>query len=131
DVPQIVSGLPSDGYGRGSVAPILPNEPTLFFVSGVQNICQNVAAKVVDAPTGTEPTGVKQWVSSDPDAAILDFVSSIMALPPSDDRFAPSRAVLASHFASALKQPGITPTEALRSTFVMACTSPSSVSVGL
>ena len=28
------SGLPSDGYGRGAVAPVLPNQPTLFFRAG-------------------------------------------------------------------------------------------------
>src|SRR5205823_1611047 len=41
--PLIVSGLPSDAYGRGAVAPILPNEPTLFFRAGLENICENVA----------------------------------------------------------------------------------------
>jgi hypothetical protein len=30
-IAEIVSGLPSDGYGRGSIAPVLPNDPTLFY----------------------------------------------------------------------------------------------------
>ncbi|MGH7269974.1 MAG: hypothetical protein ACREJ3_06045, partial [Polyangiaceae bacterium] len=33
-IPEIVSGLPSDGYGRGAVAPVLPNQPTLFYRAG-------------------------------------------------------------------------------------------------
>ncbi len=38
-IPAIVSGLPSDAYGRGALEPILPNQPTLFFVAGLENIC--------------------------------------------------------------------------------------------
>ena len=37
---QIVGGLPSDGYGRGAVAPVLPNVPSLFYRSGTENICE-------------------------------------------------------------------------------------------
>jgi hypothetical protein len=130
--PLIVSGLPSDAYGRGAAAPILPNEPSLFFRAGLENLCENVAAEVVDPPAGTQlPAGAKQWSSAQPDAAIADFVAVLMALPPSDARAAPSRAALSSHFQSALGQPGVTPTQALRSTFVVACTAPSAASVGL
>ncbi len=130
--PLIVSGLPSDAYGRGAAAPILPNEPSLFFRAGIENLCENVAAEVVDPAEGAQPpAGAKQWSSAQPDAAIVDFVSVLMALPASDPRAAPSRAALSSHFRSALGQPGVTPTQALRSTFVVACTAPSAVTVGL
>jgi hypothetical protein len=128
-VAEIVSGLPSDAYGRGSVAPILPNDPTLFFRAGMENICETVAGQVIDAvPLAV---GVKQWSSAQPDAAIADFVSTVMALTPSDPRAAPARAILKSHFTSAMQQPGIHATDALRSTFVVACLAPSAVSVGL
>ena len=30
-IAQIVSGMPSDGYGRGATIPVLPNQPTLFY----------------------------------------------------------------------------------------------------
>jgi hypothetical protein len=128
---DIVSGLPSDAYGRGAVAPILPNEPTVFYLAGLQNICEGVAAQVIDAPAGSQPPEVKQWSSADPDAAIREFVSGVMALAPSDERAASAEALLKSHFDDALLQPGITATDALRSTFVVACLSPSSISVGL
>jgi hypothetical protein len=127
-IPQIVSGLPSDGYGRGSVAPVLPNDPTLFFRAGIENICVAVASLVVDA--AKPQAGVKQWSSASPDQAMGDFVSVVMGLPPSDPRAAPSLAILESHNAAALVQ-GASAADALRSTFVVACLAPSSVSIGL
>jgi hypothetical protein len=54
-----------------------------------------------------------------------------MGLPPSDLRAGPSTALLASHYQSALARSGVTPTQALRSTFVVACVAPSTVSIGL
>ncbi len=128
-IPEIVSGLPSDAYGRGSVAPVLPNQPTLFFRAGVENICEAVAVQVVDATTAQ--AGVKQWSSTQPDAAIADFVGTVMGLASSDPRFSASQALLKAHFAAATQTAGITATQALRSTFVVACLAPSAVSIGL
>jgi hypothetical protein len=129
--PAIVSGLPSDAYGRGAVAPILPNQPTLFFRAGVENICEAIAAQVVDAPVGSRPAGAQVWSSTQPDAAIADFVSIVMALTPSDPRSPTAQSLLKAHFTAASQQPGITATQALQSTFVVACVAPSAVSVGL
>ena len=129
-IPAIVSGLPSDAYGRGAVAPILPNEPTLFFRAGIENICESLAAEVVDPVSGA-PSTAKHWSSADPDAAIDAFVHEVMALPSSDPRAEPAAALLKAHFASALEQPGITRADALRSTFVVACSAPSTISIGL
>jgi hypothetical protein len=128
---EIVSGLPSDGYGRGAVAPILPNQPTLFFRAGVENICGTLAAQVIDALPGSAPPGARQWSSAHPDSAIADFVHDVMGLPPSDPRAGASQAALNAHFASALQRAGTTPSQALQSTFVVACLSPSVVSMGL
>lgn len=129
-VPVIASGLPSDGYGRGSTEPVLPNAPTLFFRAGLENICSAVAAQVIDVTAAKQVAGVKQWSSADPDSAIADFVSLIMALPSSDARAAPAAALLHGHYGDALAQ-GATATNALRSTFVTACLAPSFVSIGL
>jgi hypothetical protein len=129
-IAQIVSGLPSDAYGRGTVAPILPNEPTLFFRAGLENICEGVASQVVDAAPSA-PAGAKQWSSGQVDAALDDFVTIVMALSASDSRAPGARGILQSHFTSALAQPGTTPTDALRSTFVVACLAPSAISIGL
>jgi hypothetical protein len=130
-IPEIVSGLPSDGYGRGSVAPVLPNQPTLFFRAATENICEAVAVQVIDVPTAKQTPGVKQWSSSQSTAAIGDFVSTLMGLTTPDPRTAPATALLQQHYQSALQQQGITPTQALQSTFITACLAPTFVSIGM
>jgi hypothetical protein len=128
----IAAGLPSDAYGRGATLPLLPNEPTLFFRAGVENICENLAGEVIDPmPRSGSYAGERRWSSSRPTEAIADFVSTLMGLPPSDPRAEPSRSALTSHYQSALARPGVSPTQALRSTFVVACVAPSTVSIGL
>ena len=133
-IPEIVSGLPSDGYGRGAVAPVLPNQPTLFYRAGTENICAAVAALVIDAPTKAPatpavPTPIR-WSSAQPTAAIEDFVQIVMALPSADARAAQAQTLLTAHFTSAT-QSGASASDALKSTFVAACMAPSAVSVGL
>ena len=130
-IPEIVSGLPSDGYGRGAVAPVLPNDPTLFFRAATENICENVAKQVIDVPTSKQTAGVKQWTSSQSAVAIADFVSLVMGLTSGDPRASQANALLTQHYQSALQQKGTTPTEALQSTFIAACLSPSFVSIGM
>jgi len=129
-IAQIVSGLPSDGYGRGSTIPVLPNQPTLFFRAGLENICASVAAIVVDPQGKTGQTPLKVWTGTQPDAAIADFVSTIMALPASDARAAQATTILKSHFTSAVGT-GASATTALQSTFTAACLSPSFTGIGL
>jgi hypothetical protein len=129
-IPEIVSGLPSDAYGRGAPVPILPTQPTLFFRAATENICTAIAAQVID-PVGTPAAGVTPWSSAQPDAAIADFVGTVMGLTPADPRSAPATTLLQSHFASALAQAGISATAALQSTFVVACLAPSAVSIGM
>ena len=129
-IPEIVSGLPSDGYGRGAVAPVLPNASTLFYRAGTENICESVAALVIDVPTNQQTTGVKQWSSTEPTPAISDFVQILMGLTPSDPRSASATQILTSHFTSAV-QSGASPSNALKSTFTAACLAPTSISIGL
>ena len=129
-VPEIVAGLPSDGYGRGAPAPVLPNEPTLFYRAGTENICEAAAALVIDVPTAKQTANVKQWSSAQPGPAVADFVQIVMGLPPSDPRAAAAQALLQTHFTAAV-QGGATATAALQSTFVTACLAPSAVSIGM
>jgi hypothetical protein len=130
-IPEIVSGLPSDGYGRGAVAPVLPNQPTLFFRAATENICETVATQVIDVPTSKQVAGVMQWSSAQPSAAITDFVSLVMGLTTPDPRTVPATALLNQHYQSALQQQGTTPTQALQSTFIAACLAPTFVSIGM
>lgn len=129
-IPQIVSGFPSDGYGRGSTEPVLPNAPTLFYRAGIENLCTAISASVIDVATAKRDPGVTVWSSTDPDAAIADFVSIVMALVPSDPRAAPATMLLKGHFTAAQEQ-GASASDALKSTFVTACLAPSAISIGL
>jgi hypothetical protein len=125
-----VSGLPSDGYGRGSTAPVLPNQPSLFYRAGTENVCASIAGSVIDVATSKQTAGVTYWSSTDPNTAIAAFVGEIMGLVPSDPRAAPATSILTSHFTTAMQQ-GATASNALKSTFIAACLAPSAVSIGL
>ena len=127
---QIVSGMPSDGYGRGATIPVLPNQPTLFYRGGLENICLAVSALVIDAAPNSAQPNAKNWSSTEPDAAIADFVSQIMGLTSGDSRAAEANAALTAEYQSALAQK-VTPTQALQSTFVTACLSPSFIGIGM
>jgi hypothetical protein len=129
-VAQIASGLPSDGYGRGATMPVLPNQPTLFYRAGTENICEAVAAQVIDVKAAAAVPGVMTWSSTSPEAAVADFVNIVMGLVTSDPRSSPAITLLKQHFAAAVQQ-GATASDALKSTFVTACLAPSSISIGL
>ncbi len=129
-IDEISGGLPSDGYGRGSATPVLPNQPTLFYRSGLENICEAVALQVIDPATPV--AGVKTWASAGgPAGPIADFVATIMAITPSDERSMPAQAALQAHYTAALAMSGTSATTALQSTFVTACLSPSSLGIGM
>lgn len=129
NTPAIVAGLPSDGYGRGSTAANLPNNPTLFFAAGVENICANVAQQLIDAPiAATQPDAI-HWATAQSDAALDDFTSLLVGIPKGDPDYDSARAVLAKHYADA--QQTASKADSLRSTFIAACMSPTFASVGL
>jgi hypothetical protein len=129
-ISTIVSGMPSDGYGRGSTVPVLPNQPTLFYRAGIENVCAQIAPQLIDATANPDQPGVKKWSSKEPDAAISDFVSIVMALQTSDARAAQAQSILAAHFHDAVAK-GEVAKDALRSTFVAACLSPSFIGIGM
>ena len=89
-----------------------------------------MATLTVDAPNNPNQPNAIHWSSTQPDAAIADFVSTIMGLTSSDPRAAQATAVLQSHFAQA-QQTGADATSSLQSTFVAACLSPSFIGIGM
>jgi hypothetical protein len=109
---------------------VLPNQPTLFYRAATENICEVIAAEVIDVAASKQAAGTKYWSSGDPTAAIADFVSIVMGLVPSDPRSSPAASLLQAHFSGAMQQ-GATATAALQSTFVAACLAPSAVSIGM
>ncbi len=118
-IKTIASVLPSDQYSRGAEGAVLANDPSLVFRTGTENICAALAQQFVD-------TGGK-YQSTAPDAAIGEMVHTLMGI--TGDRDASRIALLTGHFSSA-KAAGETASDALKSTFVLACLSPSVVGVG-
>ncbi len=120
-VQQIATVLPSDQYSRGAEAPVLAADPSLFFRTGMENICTALAGQLIDS--GTAP----RWTSTNPAAATADFVHALMGIEMARD--ATPTAILTSHYQSA-RTAGLSASDSLKSTFVLACLSPSVVGVG-
>jgi hypothetical protein len=119
---QFIAGvLPSDAYSRGAEEPVLANEPNLFFRTGMENMCAVFAARLIDGGAGT------RWSSAAPDAAIGDFVHALMGIGTGRD--ATPLSILNGHMASG-RAAGLSASDALKSTFVLACLSPSVVGIG-
>lgn len=120
---QISVNIPRDAYGRGAESPVLTSDVSLFFRTSAENLCREVAAAVVEGPQS-------RYSSKAAGTAMADFVSTVMGLPNIDPRAAAARAIVESHYTAALAT-GAKPVDALRSTFVLACTAPSAISIGL
>jgi hypothetical protein len=119
---RIAGSLPADSFSRGAESPVTPSTPTLFFRAASEMLCENVAAKVVDV-TGS------RYASTDVDGAIADMVATIMGYPASDPHHDMAVTILHNHYTEAAAAG--TATNALRSTFSLACQSPTSLAFGL
>ena len=116
--------VPVDGYDRGLEVSSLATDPNPFFRIATESMCILLAERVVDAGAQS------RYSSQQPDSALDDFVATIMTLLPSDPRATAARAILREHF-DAARSAGSSTSDALRSTFTLACSSPSSVLMGL
>jgi hypothetical protein len=117
-------GVPGSAYARADRSPLMPHDPNLFFASGTEKLCGEVAGQIIDVGA------TSKWQSGNKDAAIKDFVTLVVGLPESDPRFGALTDIFQNHYAAAIaakEKPG----DALRSTFVLACSSPIAVSSGL
>jgi hypothetical protein len=121
----IAGGVSADAFGRGSETPVTPSDPNLFFRAAVEELCENLAPLVVDATTG----GV--YTSANAATAIPDMVQKIMGYTPNDSHYAQAVSILQSHQQAVVGAKGGNASTALRSTFVLACESPTSVGIGL
>ena len=122
---RIASSLASDGFSRGEEFPVTPSSPTLFYRAASELLCENIAPQVVDA------AGVDSlYKSASFAASIDDMVTRVMGVPSSDPRHAEAVTILTSHYNASIGAKN-TATNSLRSTFVLACESPSSLSFGL
>jgi hypothetical protein len=87
----------------------------------MENMCAAFAGRLIDAGAAT------RWSSAAPDAAIGDFVHTLMGI--GSGRDATPLSILSGHMASA-RAAGLSASDALKSTFVLACLSPSVVGMG-
>jgi len=122
---RITATFPEDGYSRGSEVPLTISDTTLFYRSGTENLCVQLAGRVVDATGSLYGSTAARLKDS-----ITGMVHNLMGLPPGDPRSEAAVQILTEHYDAALAQTQ-KPTDALRSTFVLACSSPAVVGVGL
>ena len=120
-VQLIASVLPSDQYSRGAEQAVLANDPSLFFRTGMENICAALAGQLIDNAAGG------RWTSVNAPAAIADFVHGLMGISASAD--VTPLSILNGHQLAAVTA-GLSTSDALKSTFVLACLSPSVVGIG-
>jgi hypothetical protein len=121
---NLALSIPGAGYARGDESPLLPHDPSMFFSSASENLCDLLATTLVDAKTGS------RFSSNQREQAIRDMVATVMGVPPGDPRSTEMNTILTDHLNDALRS-GVNPTQALRSTFTLACESPLAVSLGL
>lgn len=126
-VGSMALSIPIAGYSRGTAAPIMSSEPDLFFSASIENICYRVANELVDKmPTPKYASTSAMSIQ----LALDDLVATVMALPRGEARNVSARAVLQAHFDEA-KASGLSSSDALKSTFILACMAPTSVAIGL
>jgi hypothetical protein len=122
---RIAASLAADAFSRGEEYPVTTSQPTLFYRAASELLCENIATQVVDA------LGVDSLYKSGSFAAgIDDMATRIMGYSPADPRHAEAVTILTSHYNAVLAARN-TATNSLRSTFVLACESPTSLSFGL
>ena len=122
-VPLVATNIASDGFARGAEAPLLPTDATMFFRSSAESLCRVAADFTVDV-AGSKYSSTKK------DVAIEDFVTNIAGLPANDPSYAAVKQVLLKHYDDALTA-GANATDALKSTFVLSCTTPTALAIGL
>jgi hypothetical protein len=125
---NLALSIPGAGYARGDDKPLLPHDPNMFFTAATDNLCLTLAGQLVDVTNGG------RWVSTDVPAALRDFVSVVIGMPGNDPRFEAMLGILNEHYTEAMAAQGSSRTagtNALRSTFILACASPLGTSTGL
>ena len=119
----VANNIPLDGYLRGAEAPALSTAQTPFYRGATESLCSLAASLTIDKPKS-------RYDSTKRDTAITDFVENIMGITAADPNNAAVTQLLNDHYVAAVAA-GAKPIEALSSTFVVACLSPTSVAIGL
>jgi len=135
----VAGSVAADAFSRGSQTPVTPAYPDLFYRAATEELCENVAKLVVDATGG--PYTSSSTSCANGDGLLTKFVEQVMGLNPSDKLHDDALNILEGHCVTAAKVKTTTTgggttstsaqTNAVRSTFVLACESPSSLGIGL
>jgi hypothetical protein len=132
---QIAGSVAADAFSRGSQTPVTPAYPDLFYRAASEELCENVAKLVVDV-SGSPYTSSSSSCTNG-DGLLTKFVEQVMGLNPSDSAHDQALSILETHCAAAAKvkttgtSGGSAQTNSVRSTFVLACESPTSLGIGL
>jgi hypothetical protein len=119
----VTNNIPLDGYLRGAEAPALSTDQTPFYRGATESLCAYAAGLTIDKPKS-------RYESAKKDMAITDFVANIMGITADDPSNAAVTQLLKDHYDAAIAA-SASPTDALKSTFITACLSPTSVAIGL
>lgn len=118
--------IPADSFLRGAAAPLITVDPNLFQFAAAEAFCRNVAT--LPAIVSTSPSAL--FPADDSALTINRIVERLMGLPPSHPRHRAAISALLGHYAAA-RDAGASALLALQSAFVMGCTSPDVLGVGL
>ncbi|HVV50478.1 MAG TPA: hypothetical protein VHO06_12510 [Polyangia bacterium] len=139
----IAGSVAADAFSRGSQTPVTPAYPDLFYRAATEELCENIAKLVVDV--SGSPYTSSSTSCADGDGLMSKMVEQVMGLNPGDKLHDPAVTILENHCAMAAKVKttggtgfgggGTTSssaqTNSVRSTFVLACESPTSLGIGL
>ena len=127
---RLAGTIVNDAFSRGVEAPVTPSDPTMFWSSATEMLCENISGQVVG-------DGL-MFTTADIAGSINKMVETIMGYPPSHPSFAQAVQVLTDHqtmAAAFMTGTGRNSTagalNGLKSAFVLACESPTAAAIGL
>lgn len=120
----LADGVPPVAYGRTAVLPFVSTAPDVFAAASAERLCQLVAEEWYGNQDGA------LLGPEDRDVALDQLVGAVMGLVGDDPRATAVRTLLDEHWTAALET-GVTDVDALRSTFITACTSAPATSTAL
>jgi hypothetical protein len=100
----------------------------VFYRAATELLCENVSALVVDSTASPVYTSTS---AANVSSAVEDMATRLIGYPPADPHHADVVKALNDHYAAVLAVNRNTATTALRSTFSLACQSPTALSFGL
>jgi hypothetical protein len=126
---QASAAMPLTSYPRGVPAALVPRDPGILYQAAVDRACAYFANELV----GNSPNFFNQhWPengAASVQTALNEFVTVVMNVPASDERYTELRAALQRHYDQVLPLLEALPrnspaSQAMKSTFTIACSSP-------